>query len=106
MSVTMTRKSSIPADCTVVAGKDHISCNLEEGLVILSVTTGEYYGLNAVGNSIWNLIQEPRTIPQLCDALLAEYDDVAPEQCSAEVFEMLEKMVELRLIEVRSQSTK
>lgn len=106
MSVTMTRKSSIPADCAVIAGKDHISCNLEEGLVILSLKTGEYYGLNAVGNTIWNLIQEPRTIPQLCAALLAEYDDVAPEQCSAEVLGMLEKMVELRLIEVCAPITK
>src|SRR5450759_422120 len=50
---------------TVAAVKDQVSCALDEDTVILHLGSGTYYGLNAVGSTIWNLIQEPRTIAEI-----------------------------------------
>jgi hypothetical protein len=94
----MNRKQNLSEATTVVASREHVSCTLEDELVILSLKTGEYYGLNAVATSIWTLIQEPKTVTQLVDALLEEYVDVTREQCLTEVMPVLEQMAELQLI--------
>jgi hypothetical protein len=61
-----------------------------------------YYGLNSVGASIWNLIQEPRTINEVRDAILAQYE-VEPEQCDRDIKALLEELEAEGLIEVRNE---
>ena len=59
---------------------------------MLSIENGKYYGLDTVGTDIWNLAREPRSIEQICQALLDRYD-VEPETCRNEVTELLETLV-------------
>src|SRR6266851_3148762 len=61
----------------IVACEGHISCDLAGEAVVLDFKSGMYYGLDEVGASIWKLIAEPRTVGEICDALVAEYE-VAP----------------------------
>ncbi len=46
--------------------------------------SGVYYGLNAVGASIWNLLQQPRTVSEIRDAILGEYE-AEPQQCERDL---------------------
>ncbi|HKO15611.1 MAG TPA: PqqD family peptide modification chaperone [Gemmatimonadaceae bacterium] len=85
----------------VVASNEQISCDVADEAVLLSMQSGEYYGLNAVGASIWRLIQQPRAVPALCDALQSEYD-IDPSSCASEVLGFLTEMLALGLVEVRS----
>ena len=91
----------ISADSMVVASTDQVSCELAGEMVILSLRTGEYYGLNPVAASIWSMIQEPRRVGELPRALIAEYEGVSVEQCAEEVRALLGEMLERELIEVR-----
>lgn len=84
---------------TVVAAPNQVSSELAGESVILNVKTGRYYGLNAVGVSIWDKIQSPKTLQELCDALIAEYD-VAPDHCKVEIHELLQDMIAAELIQV------
>jgi hypothetical protein len=88
-------------DSLVAASPDQASCLLTSEAVLLSLQTGEYFGLNDVGASIWSLIGQPRTIADIRDALLAEYDGVDEDVCTTELFDFLERMAALGLIEVR-----
>ena len=83
---------------TVVASDQQISCDVADEVVLLSVETGQYYGLNAVGASIWRLIEKPITLEDVRDALLAEYDDVSRETCSTEVMTFVGEMLTLGLV--------
>lgn len=47
---------------TVVTTKEQVSSDLAGEAVILNFKSGKYYGLNAVGSRVWNLIQELRTL--------------------------------------------
>ena len=58
-----------------------------------------YYGLDPIGASVWKLIQTPKTIAEIRDAILEEYD-VTPEQCEADLQALLEDMKEQRLVTV------
>jgi hypothetical protein len=93
-------RTDISLDSVVVASPEQVSCELADEVVVLSLRTGEYHGLNPVAASIWGLIQGPRTVAELRDALLAEFDGVTPEQCEAELLALLAQMVELALVDV------
>lgn len=42
--------------------------------VILDLASGTYYGLDAVGARIWQLLGEDKNLAEVCEAMLAEYD--------------------------------
>lgn len=82
---------------TVCANPQVAACDLAGEVALLNVETGVYYGLNSVGARIWELIQQPESVSQVCDRLLAEYD-VTPEQCHQEVLALLDELALERLI--------
>src|SRR3984893_3786939 len=85
----------------VVAASEQVSCPLGEESAILNLKNSMYYGMNPVGTRIWTLLKEPRSVEQLRDALLNEYDvDVA--LCERDLLDLLGKMKSEGLIEVRS----
>ena len=94
---SMTRLS---LDSTVLASLQQVSCNVADEAVLLSMQDGAYYGLNEVGASIWKLIQQPRTVLQIRDALLEEYAKIGPEECEREVLAFLNEMVSLNLVDL------
>jgi len=88
---------------SVVATKDQVCSDLAGEAVILDLKSGVYYGLNEVGASIWNLIQEPRTVNEIQDAILAEYE-VEPEQCARDILALLQQLADEGLIKVRDEA--
>jgi hypothetical protein len=93
-------KQEITTGTTVVAGQEQVSTDLTGEVVILNLHNGEYYGLNEVGARIWSLIQEPRTVGDLCKVLLEEYTEIEPVQCESEVVALLEEMAQANLVEI------
>ena len=87
----------------VVAAKEQVSSDLAGEAVILDFKSGVYYGLNEVGASIWNLIQEPKTVNEIRDAILEEYE-VEPEQCDRDLKAILQQLADEGLIEVRNET--
>ncbi len=85
----------------VVASPNQVSCPLGEEAAILSLSNTIYYGLNPLGTRVWSLLQKPRSIGDLRDALVDEYD-VEVERCERDLLELLEKMSAEGLIEVSS----
>ena len=97
MSATISDRS------VVVAAKDQVSCDLAGEAAILNIKSGVYYGLDPVGARIWNLMQEPRAVADLQNAITDEYD-VEPERCASDLHDLLEKLLAEGLIEVKDDS--
>jgi len=57
-----------------------------------------------VGAWIWNLIQEPRTVSEIQDVLLKEYD-VEPGRCERDLLVLLQKLADEGLIEVKDETS-
>ena len=87
----------------LVATKEQVSSDLGEDTVILNLKTGIYHGLDAVGARIWNLVQEPKTVSDILNTLLQEYD-VEPDRCEREVGVLLQKLADAGLIEVSNET--
>jgi hypothetical protein len=84
----------------VVATSDQVSCPLGEESAILNLKNSVYYGVNPVGARVWNLLQHPKRVSELRDALLQEYE-VEPARCELDLLDLLEKMRLEGLIEIR-----
>jgi hypothetical protein len=94
---------SLSTNSIVVASPDQVSCPLGDESAILNLNNTVYYGLNPVGSSVWRLLQQPKTVGELRDALLDEYD-VEAERCESDLLELLEKMRAEGLIQVQGPS--
>ena len=88
----------ISADTRVVATAEQVSCDLAGEAVILNLKNSVYYGLDPVGARIWSLLQESRTVREIRDALLGEYE-VDAERCEQDVVDLLEELASYGLVE-------
>ena len=84
----------------VVRSAEPLTAAIDDEIVMLSPDRGAYFGLNAVGSSIWQLIGAPRTVSSLCQALMREFD-VDGRTCLTEVTSFLDQLERAGLIEVR-----
>jgi hypothetical protein len=94
--------SDISCNSVVTATKDQVSCDLTGEAAILNLNDGIYYGLNEVGARIWSLLSEPIAVSHIRDQLEREYD-VESRRCEKDLLELLNKLEEAGLIEVRNE---
>jgi hypothetical protein len=92
-------ESMLSPTSIIVAAKDQISCDLGGEEVILDLRSGVYFGLDAVGARIWQLLKEPTTLANIRDVVMSEYD-VERELCEAELQEFFETLVQNGLVEI------
>lgn len=85
--------------------KDQVSADLSGEAAILNLKTSTYFGLNTVGASIWKLVQEPKTVSQIRDAIIREYD-VEPDRCEHDILELLQDLSKHGLIEIVEEKNK
>jgi hypothetical protein len=94
----------ISTESVVVASQNQVSSDLAGEAVILAVDSGTYYGLDAVGLRIWQLLKEPKSVADIVLTLVTEYD-VEPDRCERDVIVLLTKLAEEGLIEVTGAQT-
>lgn len=86
---------------TVVERKKHVmTTTIEEKLVMMNIEKGNYFGMNAMGKQIWEMIGKPRTVEGLCSDLLKRYD-IDPDPCFTKVTGFLEQLNKAGLIETK-----
>lgn len=95
----------LSAHSIVVASPEQVSCPLGDESAILNLKNTVYYGLNSVGARIWELLQQPKSVAEIRDALLEEFE-VEAERCERDLLALLEKMRSEGLIEVQSAAAR
>lgn len=86
----------------VVRREDRPTTELDEDLVFLDTEGGEYQVLRGTARWIWDRLEQPRTVEEICDAAAATFD-TDPETCREQILPFLEELLELQLIEVRAE---
>lgn len=71
---------------------DWLTAGVGDDLVMMSVEKGMYLGLSEVGARIWELMEPPRSLDDICAVLVGEFD-VPPQVCRAEVDAFLADLV-------------
>jgi hypothetical protein len=66
--------SEIKADSIVRRSEGLAAGEMAGETVMMSIENGEYYALDQVASHIWRLIEKPRSVGEVCDLLLEQYD--------------------------------
>ena len=95
----MNNSVTIDLDKVVVQTENLLSSELDGETVLMSVTEASYYGLDATGQRIWNMITQPIRVADLCEQLVADYD-IDRISCEQQVCAFLNELNEEGLIRV------
>ncbi len=77
-----------------------IFTDLDDTVVMMDPDKGNYYEFDSVGTRIWNLLDVERSVTQVCEVLVREYD-VTLKDCRQDVLKFLEQVAQLGVVEVR-----
>jgi hypothetical protein len=75
-----------------------VSCTLNDEIAILSLDKAVYFGLEGIGADLWQALEKPHSVADLCKLILESYD-VSAQQCESDVLQFLQKMQEAGLLE-------
>lgn len=70
-------------------------------MVLLDMESENYFGLDEVGTSIWQAMQEKETLKEVFDILLEQYD-VEAEVLEKDLSDFVAKLVESGLVKVEA----
>ena len=89
-----------------IASPEVICRPLPDGAVLFSARDEVYFGLNAVGVRVWELLAAPdASFDGVCAAIHATYPEVAIETIRTDVRELLDEMTAAGLVVARSGSS-
>jgi hypothetical protein len=91
---------SLSPDTVIARSEAPLTAPVDDELVMLDTSSSTYFGLDRVGRRIWDLIERPTSIGELCATLQREFD-VAAETCAADVTAFVGQLESANLIEVR-----
>ena len=87
----------MPAEPSMRVSPDVVAQDVGDGLVLLNLRTGIYWGLNRTGAVIWRGIENRARVEAICRKLQAEFDGTEDELAAA-VHNLLSELAGERLI--------
>ena len=91
--------STVSLDDTPTIGEDVVFRELEGEIVILNLDKGEYFGVDDIGTRVWTLVAEGRSLRQIADVMVSEYD-VPRETVAADLLRLAGEMISHGLIRI------
>ena len=95
----MSTDNVIKMDSKIVRENNIVFNEMDGETIMMSIESGEYYGINSIGSRIWKLLETPKAASEICDAVLPDYD-VTREQCAKDVLLFLNKMAEKGVVKI------
>lgn len=95
----MSEKQMISDTAIISQATSLVAAEMDGEIVMLSIDNGKYYGMDAVGSKIWNLVNEPLSFSDLIGILINEYD-VGVEQCKNDILNFLQYLDKENLINI------
>ena len=76
---------------------DALAAEVGGEIVALNVEKGLCYGLNEIASRVWDLLDQPRSLGEICQALVQSYD-VDDDTCRQEVATLLQDLLAEELV--------
>lgn len=83
---------------TIIArGEDYVFNEVDGELVMMNIETGSYASMNETGKSIWELLEEPKSIESVLTSLTEEYD-ISFEAAEKDVLPFIEQLLQQKIV--------
>ena len=100
----MEKHHFIADSCLLQRQPDMVFSHIDNEVVMMSIETGDYYGLNPVASRIWELLENQHTFKWLIRQLMQEFD-IDETACRNDVMRFLNQMTDKKLIAVVTVQT-
>jgi hypothetical protein len=74
--------------------------HIGDEVVMMDIDKGVYIGINSVGSSIWNMLEQELPVKEIVFSLTDKYD-ISAEQCEKETLTYLHQMLEQDMLMIR-----
>lgn len=74
-----------------------MEAEIDDEIVALDRAQGDVFGFNGVASDVWRLLEQPRSLDELCGELETKYA-VENERCAEEVAALLDQLIEMKLV--------
>ncbi len=81
----------------VCRSSDIVTSEIDDSIVMMSVSAGTFYGLNAVGSAIWQFVERPTTVATIITHISAEFE-VSEAQCQDDILTFIEAMLDKKTL--------
>jgi hypothetical protein len=89
-------KAKLDLSSRVVRSPEPISAETGGGVVMLSIETGKYFGLNETAQAIWARMEAPVTVAALVQSIQAEFD-IDSRRAEAAVLAFVSRLIEEKI---------
>ncbi len=94
----MDKINRITPDTIVVRNdKKFITSPIGDEIVMMSMESGNYIGINEVGAVIWNKLEQPMTIKEVINYLLSIYD-ITEDACTEKTVKHIADMANQEMV--------
>jgi hypothetical protein len=83
----------IDLSTVVVRTAGLLTAPVDDEIVILNPGRDNYVGLDAVGRAVWDLLEQPHAVAELCRKLSQDFD-ATPEQIAADLLPFLAEITD------------
>jgi len=83
----------------IVRADGWLTAWIDNDLMMMHAESNFYLNLSGSGGRIWELLEHPCTVPDLCNALASEFD-IQPETVRPEVLAFLDQLFLRKAIDV------
>ena len=97
--MTPEQNVTITPDTVIRQTDSQVQADIDGEVVMMSIEKGSYYMLNEVGSRIWEIVQQPTSVADICSQIVAEFD-VTAEQCEPDVIKLVDEMLKCQLVKV------
>jgi hypothetical protein len=89
----------INLNSTITRNEELLSGEIDNEIVLMNLDSGSYHVINKTGQRIWEILEQPMMVAEICYKISEEYD-VAPDNCQEEVLVFLADLKTRHIIEV------
>lgn len=82
----------------IQSNPDMIVVDMDGEKVMMSIESGDYFGINTVGSYIWDMIQDPKSLTQIYDGVKETFDITSSTETKRDIEDFLEKLSQQQLI--------
>jgi hypothetical protein len=75
-----------------------VSCKIHDEVAILDLDKAVYFGLQGAAVHIWDVLDSPRSVEDICDSI-ADTFDISAHDCRPDVVQVLENLQAEGLVE-------
>ena len=83
----------------LVRNLEIISTKIDDETVMMDTNFEHYFGIKEVGARIWEILEHPTTLDELCEKLISEFD-VSGEQCKQDILPFLTDLAEHEMVRI------